>query len=315
MVLTIFFINRPLIKYLVSGLSISFMIRHIITLTALLVSLNLKAQCELNFTVMDAQTGTSMPYASIIRKNSSEGLYSDVDGIVSVNFSQCSEKDSVIISALGFNDTIVGIKSIRPFDTIGLSPNAYDLTSITISAKRDIDYKSQYIFFPQKKTFTSIASNLCDSYLFAQYVSFDEDGISGYISSVDIYLARFFKNSDPFRINLLEYDTETEAPGLPLIHESLVVNKAKNGWNKVDVQKYRIPIPKEGIFIVFERLTTSMKDKRGKNHHSLGWISRRRNRATTFIKVGDQPWTIPTLFEKTKNEILVRVKANVEKKD
>lgn len=181
--------------------------------------------------------------------------------------------------------------------------------------KKDIDYTSQYIYFPKKKTSTSIASNIYDSYLFAQYVYFKQDNESGYISSVDIYLTGFFKNSDPFRINLLKYDTESKCPGLPLIHESLIINKAKKGWNKVDVKRYRIPIPEEGMFVVFERLSTSIRDKGDERHHSLGWIPRRSNQATTFIKLGDQPWTIPPLFKKTRNEILVRIKANVEKED
>lgn len=291
------------------------MIRYIFILTTLLASLSLKAQCDLKFTVVDEQTNAPIPYATIVRKKSSEGLYSNVDGSVTASFEQCSEKDSIIISALGFNSTTIGIKSISDSDTLVLSPSSYDLTQVTVSAKKDIDYISRYIFFPQKRTSISIASNLYNSYLFAQYVDFEGDNLSGFISSVDVYLTGFFKNSDPFRINLLEYDTESKGPGRPLIHESLIIKKAKKGWNKVDVKKYRIPISEKGIFVVFERLSTNVKDKEGEKHHSLGWIPRRSNKPTTFIKLGDQPWTIPLYFKKTKSEVLVRVKANVEKTD
>lgn len=290
------------------------MIRYTLILIILLGSLSLKAQCDLKFTVVSEEANVPISYATIVRKESSEGLYSNVDGSVIVTFEQCLEKDSIIISALGFISTTIGIKSISDSDTLILSPSSYDLTEVTVSAKKDINYASQYIFFPQKKTSVSIASNLYNSYLFAQYVNFEGDHQSGYISSVDVFLTGFFKNSDPFRINLLEYDTRSKGPGRPLIHESLIVKKAKKGWNKVDVKKYRIPISKKGIFVVFERLSTNVNDKEGEKHHSLGWIPRSSNEATTFIKLGDQPWTIPLYFKKKKNEILVRIKANVEKK-
>ena len=112
------------------------MVQYILALAALLISLNLKAQCELKFTVVDKQTNVPIPYASIVRKESSEGLYSNLDGSVTANFGGCSEKDSIIVSALGFNNATIGIKSISDFDTLVLSSNSYELTEITVSAKK-----------------------------------------------------------------------------------------------------------------------------------------------------------------------------------
>ncbi|MDQ6472480.1 hypothetical protein RB619_17700 [Flavobacterium sp. LHD-80] len=55
----------------------------------------------------------------------------------------------------------------------------------------------------------------------------------------------------PFKVNLYTVDS-LKMPGKPILEQDILVKKDDNEyWTKVDISKFKITIPEEGIFIVF----------------------------------------------------------------
>jgi hypothetical protein len=55
----------------------------------------------------------------------------------------------------------------------------------------------------------------------------------------------------PFRANVYEFDTLTKLPGKKLLPKDLLVNNNGAKWAEIDISRYNLKIPSQGVFVVF----------------------------------------------------------------
>lgn len=69
----------------------------------------------------------------------------------------------------------------------------------------------------------------------------------------------------PFKVNIFTIDTVNGLPHKKLLPDGIIVKRTnERKWINVDIKKYNIHMPKEGIFVVFETLPTS--------YYKVEWI-------------------------------------------
>lgn len=74
------------------------------------------------------------------------------------------------------------------------------------------------------------------------------------ISYIKIYCQKFQVNyKSKARIRVLSYNPKTNNPNIDIIRENLILT-LKKGMNTIDISKYNIPMPKEGVFVAIEWL-------------------------------------------------------------
>ena len=112
------------------------MIRHqkiYLFITLLLFCLPVMAQ-QISGKITDAETGESIPYASVVYKGHNVAVISDIDGIYHIN-RHIGWK--ITFSAVGYQSQVVTIdeKAKSPMD-IALKPDRQQLAEVTVSAKK-----------------------------------------------------------------------------------------------------------------------------------------------------------------------------------
>ena len=112
------------------------------------------------------------------------------------------------------------------------------------------------------------------------------------------------------RINLFRKAENSDAPGLPLINEDIII-RTKKGQGQIvyDVSKYTILLPKDGVFIAIQwlgELTSKIKliniSPRLNSHRNV-------DDSIVYFKFLDKEWRKikPGITMRTKKEVPVSV--------
>lgn len=226
--------------------------------------LNLMQAQSISGVVKDSSSGVSLPFVNMALMKSLNGCSSQVDGsfLLSINKNKDLE-DTLVISAIGFKKKHIPIKSLLDGQALVLlTPNSYDLTEVVIKPSNKKWKKKYYkLMMPHKsKDFTK---SLKIGYQEAIYIENTTNKI-GKIESVIVELEKFdvFEKRPyvDFRIRVYEFDKVNNCPGNDLLKES-VVSSARGGTCYLDVSKYNIIFPMDGVVVGMEYLDTENKAK------------------------------------------------------
>ena len=81
--------------------------------------------------------------------------------------------------------------------------------------------------------------------------------IDYYINKVSYYIGGVGVPKTPFRVRIYKYDDQKQQPSEDLLSESVVVVAAEKGWFEVDLQKYNLIMPDNGVVVAMEWLLTN----------------------------------------------------------
>lgn len=106
----------------------------------LFIAGNLFAQQPYQGTIVDSKTKLPISYASIKVKNKKLQSVANANGKISLSSDLFSINDTIIISSVGYIQKLVQIKIISGSPIIKLDPVSYELSSVDINSKGNVDY-------------------------------------------------------------------------------------------------------------------------------------------------------------------------------
>ncbi|WP_284651001.1 carboxypeptidase-like regulatory domain-containing protein [Flavobacterium terrisoli] len=213
-----------------------------------LFSISLVAQTK--GIVKDSLTGKPISYVNIWVENENIATTSEEDGIFSIN---ASGNKNLIFSALGYEKkTIKASQSAEVF----LNSKAFDLDEVVIS--NSIGTKQITIGITEN-TIAQAFDN--GPRMDVKYFPYSPDYKRlKYIKKVTIYTDSRIEGAT-IKLHFFKVDGNG-FPGEELLKKALIVS-VKNGTknNKIDLTDYNLVMPKNGMFVGFEKLMIEKNKK------------------------------------------------------
>ena len=188
--------------------------------------------------VKDSISGEPIPYVNIWVENETIGTTSEANGGFSLDI---KEEKLLVFSALGYESK----KSSSKNELILLKPKVFELNEVVISIPKKTIESEIGFYLPENQVIPWILAKKFNLEENNQDLKFIKEISFFTKSKVDngVFRARIFKvKSDGM-------------PGEDLVSEEIIVEVKKGkSKTKLDVSKYNIQIPKEGIIVGFESL-------------------------------------------------------------
>ncbi len=215
----------------------------------ILFSISLSAQITKGV-VKDSLTGQPIPYANIWVENENVATTSEEDG----TFSIAVNKDkNLIFSALGYETRTLKATQVT---LVFLNPKAFDLDEVVIS--NSIGTKQNVIGLTENTVAQAFDNGPRIDVKFFPYSS--EYKKTPYLKRVTVYTDSRIEDAT---VKLHFYKVDTNGyPGDELLQKELIV-KVKNGTkiNKIDMSDFGLVMPKNGLFVGFEKLMIEKNKK------------------------------------------------------
>ena len=225
-----------------------------------LFSISLSAQIK--GVVKDSISGKPIPYVNIWVQNENIGSTTEENGEFTINISDKNKK--IIFSALGFEKKTVSIKNNLE---VKLIPTDYQLEEVVIF--KTLGTEEIEIGNYETSGFRFGVGNINSAVFFLPDVKMLKHPFFKQIK----FLTKSDIDNAKIRIKILSANKD-KFPGESLIDKEIIVS-VKKGKNKnfVNIIEHNLKIPKDGFFIVFEKLLIeenkyffefNYKDKQGK---------------------------------------------------
>lgn len=197
-----------------------------------------------------SSTGEPISYATIA-VNQTLSL-SDSRGLFSLNLKSASSQDTVFFSCVGFESVKLVVSTVEANPMITLKQRSLVLNEVFISAKGR--FQTAQLGNTGSNFFNKFLSRVND-----QYALFIENagGHSGVIRSVSYFVKEppGGSHDGAFRVRIYGVNKVNGGPDQDLLFDNLIVHaKKKNAWFNVDVSRYQIKMPQDGVFIAMEIL-------------------------------------------------------------
>lgn len=209
------------------------------------------------------ENNNPIPYVNIWVENENIGTTSEQDGSFSLQLK--SQEKKLIFSAIGFESKTVKSTEI---EKVVLKNSLIQLDEVVIK-KSKLELKKEI------GNYENGGFRYHENYFInGIYFKISEEEIAKYPFIKEIKFRSLSENKNAkIRIYLVE-KKEDGSPGLQLLSDEIIVEVKKgNTKNKIDFSSQKIEIPKEGFFVVFEKLKIEQnkhyieynyKDKDGK---------------------------------------------------
>jgi hypothetical protein len=205
-----------------------------------------------HLTIVDSVSARSIAGVTVTI-NRTKHFSTNLNGAININKTIINLKDSIRISCIGYKPLLLkpGVNFKFP-DTVRLSSTVTSLKEVRVNAlNREIrigDIKKSYVWH----RITSPNESL------AQFIP-NEKKISGIVSSIEFMLNDELHGiENPFRVRLYTKYKDSVTLDQELTTDSIIVyNPEKKRRLSVDVSRYNIQLPEEGVIVVFETLSSS----------------------------------------------------------
>ncbi len=188
-----------------------------------------------------------LPLTNIVLVNKSAGTITDDQGRFVLE--NITETDSVKITNIAYKSIIVAIKNLYQNDTILLFRSEIALDEVIVG---DLSkYRQEQLLgfsnYPDKGSFSLQPGNQI-----ALYIA-NEKGITGHIKGISFQLKETGKCKNSMRLRLLRLDTLTSLPAKDILIENILLQSSDlKKANYIDVSKYNILLPYEGVVVLLE---------------------------------------------------------------
>lgn len=219
-----------------------------ISLFFFLFSLSLSAQTK--GVVKDSLTGKPISYVNIWVENENIATTSEENGTFSISV---NGNKNLIFSALGYEKkTIKASQATAVF----LSPKAFDLDEVVIS--NSIETKQIVIGQTENSIAQAFDNGPRMDVKFFPYKPIYKN--TKYIKKVTLYTDSRIEDAT-IKLHFFSVD-DNGFPGAEMLKKDLIV-AVKNGTknNKIDLSDYNLVMPKNGLFVGFEKLMIEKNKK------------------------------------------------------
>ncbi|WP_445664030.1 carboxypeptidase-like regulatory domain-containing protein [Fodinibius sp. AD559] len=208
--------------------------------------------------VVHAESKNPIPLVSIGIPDLNIGTATRMDGSFSLNLSQKLQKDTLQVSAIGYQTKKYTIPSIKNNNdiTIYLAPKIYQMESITVT---DRNKKTKWIGKKIPPIFSASLGIWTHPERLGAAFAFKinwEKQLPLQILYSRIFLKRNTNTSVHIRCGLTEVNYETGMPAQPLIPKTInITTTTQKGWATCDFRNQDLYMDSEEFFVVFEWLT------------------------------------------------------------
>jgi hypothetical protein len=213
-------------------------------------------QLTISSRIIEETTKSPVPFANIWIMNANIGTTSNENGFFSLKVDSPNINISMVISSIGYKDTIMQIRKIQ--SEIRLKQKVYQLSEITIYPKK----RNELIINDLSKAkLNGGIMNDTTPQIIGRYFRYEQKNSSyRYIKSLTIYSRDTHKGK--FNLRLYSFDTINVIPIKELVHQNIIVETrlslfAKPKPVEIDLSKYNIIFPETGILIGVEWLIIS----------------------------------------------------------
>jgi hypothetical protein len=200
--------------------------------------------------IYEDSTFQHIPYVAVAVSGKNNGTIADQHGYFELNIPWSDDgSDTLVFSSMGYKrDSIIFNPSLTKVFSVLLKQKFYPVDSVVISPKvfekfalgNNRDRKSGSLYLDTHGQQTA---------LFMRNSNKNKKGI---ISSVSYYLSKEGNTDAPFRVRIYRTDS-AGMPGKDIIEDAIVVKPVKGeGWYTVNLEKLRLEIPREGIYVAIE---------------------------------------------------------------
>ncbi|MFV8356532.1 carboxypeptidase-like regulatory domain-containing protein [Flavobacterium sp. XS1P32] len=189
------------------------------------------------------ESNKPIPYVNIWVENENIGTTSEENGSFSIHVED--QNKVLIFSALGFETKKVKFSEA---EKVVLKEIAFQLDEVIISKSKS----TVEIEIGDSKNINHIYFLGGVPWIYAKRFNYSNDfSKTPFIKNTIIFTTSEIKNAT-FKLRIFEVNKEG-APGLDLLDEDIIVAVKKgNQENKIDLTKYNLLVPQNGIFIAFE---------------------------------------------------------------
>jgi len=202
--------------------------------------------------VIDSVTNKGIEKATL-NINNEKHLIADVNGVIIVNKKWINPKAILNISCVGYKPVLLKQTENGPLPSIiKLSASMIDLQEVSVSAlNSQIKFESEIKSYDYHRTLDPDDS-------FLQFIP-NNNNVKGTIASIEYLMHDATQAIEkPFRVRLYSKSKGSIKPDRELLEDSLIVyNTEKKKIFSVDLLKYNIPLPEDGVIAVFETLDES----------------------------------------------------------
>jgi hypothetical protein len=254
----------------------------------LLTCYTLTGQTTLQGIVVDKDGNQPLHFATIAVTGQPYGTLSEADGSFLLSCPETLPLETEIeVSFLGYATRQYTIAELRENGRVLLSSEGVNLPMANVRAASSGPLTDISLGRNEKKAFTFYQSVFEQTYQLATRIS-NPGKQTGMLSSVRYYFGKAAKEGKPVRINFYAIDPSCDCPGKALHTGSIIPEKTKRGWNKLDLTEDLVLLPANDFFLAFEWLGLS-NTKSGALNFSVGMVPYKAA-PPIYEKVGGASW-------------------------
>lgn len=190
-------------------------------------------QLNLRGKVTDQQTGLEVPYVNIGVLGGLSGTVSDVDGFFNLLVATADTK--ITFSAIGYRTVTLSAQNIQQQTEIKLSPQAYALQTVEISARDFEESIVQYGMYNEQGRGHAVGFGSQE--LGTEFGTVIDIPDSTWLQRAHFVLVHAKGDSMHFRVKIYPYDPQADTLGPNLTPRSIIVSRAQSpGVFSVDLR-------------------------------------------------------------------------------
>ena len=199
--------------------------------------------------LLDAKTKVPVVYANISFLKTSKGVSSIENGTFAMSINQKYLNGNVHISCLNYKDTIVKAATLNA-TTLLMQPKLNQLEEAVLTKRVNRVFLQDKV----KKKVHGVHS--AGMRMMAKYFPFDrKNKYCNYLSKVTLYFSKRHNKKSKFRVRVFNRDAITGLPKEDLLNVNLPITISEGQLStEVDLSNFDIEMPKNGVFIAFEKL-------------------------------------------------------------
>lgn len=203
--------------------------------------------------VVEAGTDKHLPGAVITLAGERTGTKTDARGYFRLPMMKERATDTLELMAAGYQAQRLPVERGpgSGWVTAGMvkksTPITRDAASAATAAPRVVTLGSKA---------TKKSDGMMQGYPGTQYALWiKNDGEAGVLKSVGFFIDALGFPGEPFRVHIYKALPDGKGPGEEILTDKIVVSAPKGGqWFTIDVSKYYLTLPKDGVFVAMEWL-------------------------------------------------------------
>jgi len=208
--------------------------------------------------VVDAETQSPIPFASINLREEQVGALTNEYGYFQLAMPTKVTEDSIIVMALGYKRTALFVKRGTNMEEVILQipKQPIALANVVVEASK---VKPLMLGAHSNSPGAGMIQGMPGSQ-YAFLCKNEKAKKLGFVRSVSFYIGENGFPREPFRVRLYKADGNYSAPNSDMLGESVIVSAARGGeWFTVDLTSYNIPAPEEGFYVAMEWIVSGDK--------------------------------------------------------